>query len=242
MSQWEHLVEQHTILSVVAGSRAFGLDTAASDTDLRGVYVAPTEDFWRMSKPPTHLDGPLPEQFSWEIERFCELALNANPNLLEVLHAPLVERCTPLGTELLELAPAFLSRRVHQTFGGYAQSQFAKARAHLERAGEPRWKPVVHLLRLLISGTALLETGTLQVHVGRHRDRLLAVRRGEVPWEEVCAWRDRLAERLDAALAHSPLPGTPDAGRVEAWLVSVRQRALRTGATAGVRQARCTAR
>ncbi|MFI9204313.1 DNA polymerase beta superfamily protein [Streptomyces sp. NPDC053048] len=228
--QWEHLVEQHSILTVVVGSRAFGLATAGSDTDRRGVYVAPTEDLWRLAKPPTHLDGPLPEQFSWEVERFCELALNANPNLLEVLHSPLVEHRTPLGAELLELAPAFLSRRAHQTFGRYAQTQFAKARAARERDGEPRWKPVVHLLRLLSSCGTLLETGTLRTDVGDDRERLLAVRRGEVPWEEVQAWRDRLVERLDRALEHSPLPERPDAARVEDWLVSVRRRALRAGA------------
>ncbi len=220
------LVEEHTILSVVVGSRAFGLATGASDTDRRGVYVAPTEDFWRMAKPPTHVEGPLPEQFSWEIERFCELALGANPNLLEVLHSPLVERRTALGAELVELAPAFLSRRVHQTFGRYAQSQFAKARAALERDGTPRWKPVMHLLRLLVSGSALLETGDVHVDVGPYRDRLLAVRRGELAWEEVLAWQGRLVERLDRALDRSPLPEHPDGARVEEWLISVRRRSL----------------
>ncbi|MFH8369748.1 DNA polymerase beta superfamily protein [Streptomyces sp. NPDC018031] len=226
MAQREQWVEQHTILSVVVGSRAFGLATAASDVDRRGVYVAPTEDFWRIGKPPTHLDGPLPEQFSWEVERFCALALSANPNLLEVLHSPLVERVTPLGRELRELSPAFLSRRAHQTYARYAQSRFAKAQARRADAGEPRWKHVMHLLRLLISGAELLESGTVRTDVGSHRDRLLAVRRGELPWREVCAWRDRLTTRLDEALAHSPLPAEPDTARVEEWLVSVRRRSL----------------
>ncbi len=84
------LVREHTIYAAVVGSRAFGLDTDTSDTDTRGVYVAPTESFWSLAKPPTHVDGPEPEWFSWEVERFCELALKANPNLLEVLHSPLV--------------------------------------------------------------------------------------------------------------------------------------------------------
>ena len=35
--------------------------------------------------PPAHVEGPAPEWFSWELGRFCELALKANPNLLEVL-------------------------------------------------------------------------------------------------------------------------------------------------------------
>jgi predicted nucleotidyltransferase len=72
------LVRDHTVLSVVVGSRAYGLDTASSDTDRRGVFVAPTPQFWGFDKPPTHVDGPEPEQFSWEFERFCSLALDAN--------------------------------------------------------------------------------------------------------------------------------------------------------------------
>ncbi|TDC76769.1 nucleotidyltransferase domain-containing protein [Streptomyces hainanensis] len=221
-----HLVERHTILSVVVGSRAFGLVTTGSDTDRRGVYVAPTTAFWRLAKPPTHVEGPLPEQFSWEVERFCELALTANPNVLEVLHSPLVERHTPLGDELRALAPAFLSRRVHRTYGRYARAQFAKAEARRARGDEPRPKHLVHLLRLLIAGTDLLRTGALTLDVGPHRDRLMAVRRDEVSWAELRAWRDDLTTRLDEALPRSPLPEHPDTARVDDWLLSVRRRAL----------------
>ncbi|MFC5718940.1 DNA polymerase beta superfamily protein [Streptomyces gamaensis] len=222
----QYLVERHTILSVVAGSRAFGLSTAASDVDRRGVYVAPTADFWRMVKPPAHVEGPLPEQFSWEVERFCELALSGNPNILEVLHSPLVEQCSGLGAELRELAPAFLSRKVHATFGRYAGAQFTRAANHRDREGEPRWKQIMHTLRLMISGAVLLESGTVRIDVGPYRERLLAVRRGELSWDEVGAWRDELGVRLDRALATSPLPEHPDTTRVENWLVSVRRRSL----------------
>src|SRR5690606_41611813 len=69
------------------------------DVDRRGVYAAPAPLFWRFAKPPTHVDGPLPEQFSWELERFCELALAANPTVLECLWSPLVEKVTPAGEE-----------------------------------------------------------------------------------------------------------------------------------------------
>ena len=60
------LVRDHTIYSCVMGSRAFGLATDDSDTDRRGVFLAPTALFWRFEKPPTHLEGPAEEQFSWE--------------------------------------------------------------------------------------------------------------------------------------------------------------------------------
>ncbi|RBM16147.1 hypothetical protein [Streptomyces sp. PT12] len=54
----------------------------------------------------------------------------------------------------------------------------------------------------------------------------MAVREGALSWDEVTAWRNALAVRLDAALADSPLPDEPDRARVEDWLASVRRRSL----------------
>ena len=79
------LVRDHTVLSVVAGSRAYGIATEDSDIDRRGVFVAPTPLFWGFAKPPSHVDGPDAERFSWELERFLGLALDANPTVLECL-------------------------------------------------------------------------------------------------------------------------------------------------------------
>jgi predicted nucleotidyltransferase len=221
------LVRDHTVLSVVVGSRAYGLATEASDVDRRGVYVAPTPLFWGFAKPPTHVDGPDAERFSWELERFLGLALEANPTVLECLWSPLVEHVTGPGEELLALRSAFLSRHAHRTFLRYAESQFRKLTGDLRTRGVPRWKHVMHLLRLLISGRHLLRHGEPLVDVADHRERLLAVRRGEVPWAEVEAWRESLSRDMDAALDGSALPGEPDRTRVEDYLVSVRRRGAR---------------
>ncbi|MGX7671830.1 nucleotidyltransferase domain-containing protein [Plantactinospora sp. DSM 117369] len=221
------LVARHTIYAAVVGSRAFGLATDESDTDVRGVYAAPATGFWSLAKPPSHLDGPEPERFSWEVERFCELALKANPNLLEVLHSRTVLTVTPVGEELLELRPAFLSQLTYQTYSGYVLSQFKKLEADLRQRGEPRWKHVMHLLRLLIAAGDLLRNGRLELDVGPHRERLLAVRRGEVGWAEVERWRLALHADLDDAVTHTPLPAVPDTARVDAWLYSVRARSAR---------------
>ncbi len=223
------LVQKHSIYVAVVGSRAFGLATGDSDTDTRGVYVAPTPAFWSLTKPPMHIDGPGPEQFSWEVERFCELALKANPNLLEVLHSPLVVECTPLGEELLGLRPAFLSRLAYQTYSGYVLSQFKKLEADFRRSGAPKWKHAMHLLRLLLSAQELLGTGRLVIDAGRHRERLLAVRRGESSWDDVERWRHELHAGIDDALARSPLPAVPDVERVDRWLQSVRRRGVTPG-------------
>ena len=217
------LVRKHTIYSCVVGSRAFGLATDASDTDRRGVFVAPTPLFWRFDKPPTHVTGPADEQFSWELERFCVLALRGNPNLLECLHSPLVEHADATGAELLDLRGAFLSRRVEGTFRGYADQQLGRLEGDIRNHGAPRWKHAMHLLRLLISCRDLLRTGRLTIDVGEQRAPLLAVKRGERTWEEVRAWMRTLHEETDAAAARTPLPPEPDRLRVEDFLVRVRR-------------------
>ncbi|UUU42720.1 nucleotidyltransferase domain-containing protein [Streptomyces sp. NBC_00162] len=217
------LVRDHTVYQCVMGSRAFGLATEASDTDRRGVYLAPTPLFWRFEKPPTHVEGPRDEEFSWELERFCELALRANPNILECLHSPLVERLSPVGEELLSLREAFLSRRAHTSFSRYAASQRGKLLADVRIHGAPRWKHAMHLLRLLLSCRDLLRTGRLTIDAGPHRDRLLAVRRGELTWAEADTWMSRLQEETEAALASTQLPADPDHARVQDFLVRTRR-------------------
>jgi hypothetical protein len=222
----DELVRNHTIYAAVVGSRAFGLDTDASDTDTRGVYVAPTEAFWSLAKPPTHVDGPEPEWFSWEVERFCELALKANPNLLEVLHSPLVVKQTALGEELVGLRGAFLSQLAYQTYSGYVLSQFKKLEADFRRDGAPKWKHVMHLIRLLLAARTLLAEGNLTVDAGPDREKLLAIKRGESSWVDVERWRLSLHEELDHALAKTVLPATPDVAKVDTWLQSVRRRSI----------------
>ncbi|MFE0132110.1 DNA polymerase beta superfamily protein [Streptomyces sp. NPDC059037] len=227
------LVRDHTVYSCVMGSRAFGLATDGSDTDRRGVFLAPTPLFWHFEKPPTHADGPADEQFSWELERFCELALRANPNILECLHSPLVEHLTDTGRELLALRGAFLSRHVHASFAGYALGQRKKLDADVRLHGAPRSKHAMRpqyrkpggdpRLRLLTSCRDLLRTGDLVIDVGEQREPLLAVKRGEVTWADVEAWMNRLTAEADAAAARTPLPPEPDRRRVEDFLFRVRR-------------------
>ncbi|MEU6001682.1 MULTISPECIES: nucleotidyltransferase domain-containing protein [unclassified Streptomyces] len=217
------LVRDHTVYACVMGSRAFGLATDGSDTDRRGVFLAPTPLFWHFDKPPTHVEGPAEEQFSWELERFCELALRANPNILECLHSPLVEHVTDTGRELVALRDAFLSRRARVTFAGYALGQHKKLEADVRLHGAPRWKHAMHLLRLLTSCRDLLRTGELTIDVGDQREPLLAVKRGEVPWREIESWMRRLAEEAEEAASHTSLPPEPDRRRVEDFLFRVRR-------------------
>jgi hypothetical protein len=102
-------------------------------------------------------------------------------------------------------------------------SQFKKLEQDLRIRGHIRWKHAMHLIRLLLAGVTVLREGLVPVHVGEHRDRLLAIRRGETPWSEIDAWRLRLHRELDAAYATTRLPERPDYERANAYLLRVRR-------------------
>ncbi|EFG65505.1 nucleotidyltransferase domain-containing protein [Streptomyces sp. SPB074] len=216
-------VRDHTVYACVTGSRAQGLATPASDTDLRGIFLVPTPDFWRLGKPPTHVRGPAPEQLSWELERACALALRGDPNVLEALNSPLVLNTGPVGAELLALRDAFLSRTVLDALTRYAHSQGRKLAADLRGHGAPRWKHAMHLLRLLLTARELLRTGAYVVDMGPYREELLAVRRGETTWESWSRRTERLLVGTEAKAAHARLPAGPDVARVEDFLLRVRR-------------------
>jgi predicted nucleotidyltransferase len=203
------------ILETIIGSHAYGLATPSSDVDKRGVFVAPTEAFWLLEKPPTSVEGPEPEQLSWEVEHFCKLGLKSNPTVLETLVSPLVEVITPLGEELRDLLPAFLSRYAVRAFTRATEMQLSRAGRNLKP------KQLMHVVRLRLVGLNLLRTGRYEIAADRS---LLGIRDGTVPWDDAVAWAHRLGDEL--AAADGPLPEEPDRARVEDWLVSVRRRAL----------------
>ncbi|HEU4419418.1 MAG TPA: nucleotidyltransferase domain-containing protein [Planctomycetota bacterium] len=214
------------ILQVIVGSRAYGLHGDDSDTDRRGVYLPPAELHWSLHGVPEQIDDEPAQAIFWELQKFLVMGLKANPSVLECLWSPLLETCTPLGRELLALRGAFLSRLVFQTYSGYVASQFRKIEADWRQRGEPKWKHVMHLLRLLAAGVDVLRTGEVPVDVGEGRARLLAVRRGEVPWPEVEAWRLELHEQFTAAAQATRLPERPDYDTVDAFLRRARRLAL----------------
>ncbi len=220
-------LEQHIIYRCVVGSRAYGLDNDESDTDRRGVYLAPAELQWSLFGAPEQFEDNAAQSCYWEVQKFLVMALKANPNILECLYSPLVEKIAPLGEELVAMREAFLSQMIFQTFNGYAMSQFKKIEQDLRNAGEIKWKHAMHLLRLLLTGAATLRTGCVPVRVDAHRERLLAVKRGEVPWRDVDAWRKELHRDFEQALADTRLPERPDYERANEFLVKARGRAAK---------------
>ncbi len=219
----EHDLYRHVIYQCVIGSRAYGLDHDGSDIDRRGIYLPPAHLEWSLYGVPEQLENNETEECYWEMEKFLKLALRANPNVLEVLYSPIVEKATPLARELLDQKNIFLSRLVYQTYNGYVLSQFKKLGQDLRNRGTIKWKHAMHLIRLLLSGITILREGFVPVQVAQYRERLLAIRDGETPWSEVDAWRLKLHQEFDATYETTDLPTHPDYESANAFLVKARR-------------------
>lgn len=204
------------------GSRAYGLEDERSDTDRRGIYLPTAEMQWSLFGVPEQLENDETQEAYWEMQKFLVLALKANPNVLECLYSPVVEFASPLAEELLAIRNVFLSKLVFQTYSGYVASQFKKMQTDLKNRGQVKWKHVMHLIRLLISGIDVLTECTVIVKVGEHRESLLAIKRGEMEFAEVDRWRRSLQVEFEQAFQRTKLPDRPDYQRANDFLIRAR--------------------
>ena len=115
------------LFQAISGSRSFGLATENSDTDIRGVYVLPKEDFFGLHYIP-QISNETNDITYYEIGRLVELLQKNNPNILEILASP--EDCIQYKNPLMDLLKPkdFLSKLCKDTFAGYAISQIKKAK------------------------------------------------------------------------------------------------------------------
>ena len=119
------------IFEAIVGSRAYGLATANSDTDLRGVFVLPEDQFFSLEYTP-QVANETNDIVYYELRRFIELLEKNNPNILEMLGIPdaFVLQRHPV---MEQLKPAlFLSKLCEKSFANYAYTQIRKA-AGLEK-------------------------------------------------------------------------------------------------------------
>lgn len=115
------------LLQCISGSKAYGLDTPDSDTDIKGVFVSPKSEFYSLIQT-DQVSSEKNDMVYYELKRFFELLTKNNPAVLELLNSPpdtnvfrhpLMDKIKP------EL---FLSKLCRQTFAGYAISQIKRAR------------------------------------------------------------------------------------------------------------------
>lgn len=120
-------ISSHLLLKCISGSQAYGLALPHSDTDIKGVFIQPKEEYYGLTYT-DQINNETNDIMYYEIKKFIELLLKNNPNILELLSTP--DDCVLYRHSVMKLIKPemFLSRLCNQTFGQYAYAQIKKAR------------------------------------------------------------------------------------------------------------------
>jgi predicted nucleotidyltransferase len=150
-------LEEHTIFLTLAGSQAHGTARLESDVDVRGVCIAPLPVRFSLFKTFEQYEGELPpvlaeqaiprikehptaahglgvktECVIYDVVKFLSLCAAANPSALEILFASEADwlLAAPAWRRLHDERMQFLTKKVQQTFLGYAMAQLKKIQTH----------------------------------------------------------------------------------------------------------------
>ena len=110
------------VVDTLVGSRAWGLASADSDEDRRGVMVLPMPWTAGLVDPPGELVSADGSSTYGEVGKVIRQALRADPNTLEMLFAP-TEVVDPMAEELVAMRDGFVSQALYGSFGRYALAQ-----------------------------------------------------------------------------------------------------------------------
>lgn len=127
------------LLEVISGSKAYGLATENSDTDIRGVFFLPKDVFYSTEYIP-QIANETNDIVYYELGRFIELLLKNNPNILEILATP--EDCILYKNPIMNdfNLDDFLSKLCIDSFAGYAMTQIHKAKGLNKKIMNPMEK------------------------------------------------------------------------------------------------------
>lgn len=217
---------ENIILEGITGSKAYGLDTPSSDTDIKGIYLVPTRKVlsydWNYDKQTKdHVD---PDWVYHEVQKFISLVMNCNPTMLELLFLEEYTILEPAGKLLVDNRHLFLSQIARKKYGGYALSQAKSLATNDGKYGGGRGnryeKHTRHCFRLLYQGRELLETGNLTVRVTPEvREELFRV--GKLPPSEVVTMFEEKFKEFDTI--ESILPEEPDREAINDLLIKIRE-------------------
>lgn len=140
----KELAEKHLVFKCIAGSRSYGTNTANSDLDLRGVFIAPPEysiGFKTVEQVECKSEQGEDEVI-YDFDKFVQLCMACNPNIIELLFTgpENIQVIKPPFQKLRDNANLFLSTKAKFTFSGYAVAQLKRIKGHHKWINQPQAK------------------------------------------------------------------------------------------------------
>ncbi len=128
------------LFECIAGSRAYGTNTDASDEDVRGIFAVSATGYLSLQRPPDQVSDSRGNVVYYTLRRTIELLSLANPNILELLYMP--ADCERMVTAemrtLMEHRHIFITKQCADTHAGYAMSQIKKAKGQNKWVNNPK--------------------------------------------------------------------------------------------------------
>jgi uncharacterized protein len=167
----------------------------------------------------------------YNIVKYFHLCMDCNPNMVDSLFVPqnCILHITAVGNLVRENRKLFLSKKAWHTFKGYAFSQTHKMATKNPEAGSKRKKLrekfgfdvkfAYHVVRLLSEVEQILGEGDLDLQEKGRREHMKAIRRGEVPEQEIRQWASAKEQQLEKLYHDSTLQYSPDEARIKKLLL-----------------------
>lgn len=235
---------ERPLFATVSGAHLYGFESADSDIDLRGAYVAPAERLLGVRRPPKSrstmevVDGVELDWLAHDVRKCVRLAVRGSGEVLEQIQSPLAVLTGPWHGELRALARACETRRLARHYLGFLAS-----RQRLLAGSGATVKVLLYAYRAALTGIVVLGGGGIDAHLPSllerepqdgvaeliERKRAGAEKGRLAPGEAARhgAALDALGERIRELEARGPLPdalGPGDAGwrALDDFLVRVR--------------------
>ncbi len=189
------------LFATVSGAHLYGFESANSDYDLRGAFVAPLDQVLRLRSLDETIsilevrDGLELDWVAHDLVKFARLMTRRNGYVLEQLFSPLVVHGGPWHDELKEIGEGCVIRHLYHHYNGFAGNQ-----RKLLAGGEHTVKRLLYCYRVFLTGIHVLRTGRLEAN--------LLVLNEEYGLEGI----ESLAERKSSGEEKEPL----EAGEAEA--------------------------
>ncbi len=138
-------VEARAILLTKVGSHSYGINTASSDLDYKGIFIATKEYYlglknieqkdkgWNEDSDRFPVLNGVKDLVFYELRKYLKLAKDANPNILELLFESneFYQYLHPVvGQKLIDNRELFLSKKIKYSYSGYAYAQIRKIKSH----------------------------------------------------------------------------------------------------------------
>ena len=151
------------LFATISGAHLYGFDSADSDYDLRGAFVAPIAQILRLRAVEETIsileerDGVELDWVAHDLSKFARLMTRRNGYVLEQLFSPLVVHGGSWLDELRAIGKGCVIRHLYHHYDGFASNQ-----RELLDGGDETVKRLLYCYRVLLTGIHVLRDGAIE--------------------------------------------------------------------------------